>query len=181
MVVHRQVQRERRVLRDYAFRRQWPMIHTYAIIIAATLNTIRYSISLFHCLTGDETGVSASGTASRLTHPGQGCPQRSQLQPPCASAWRSGNLSNAMFFNISLAVSVSSVNKRVVFIESLLVRPKLRRPLAAAGRLLSFALQNLPGPGRVRARAIHARAESVRGLSPRPGSTNATKTTKGIL
>jgi len=32
------------------------MIHAYAIIIAATLNTIRYSISLSHCLTRDETG-----------------------------------------------------------------------------------------------------------------------------
>ena len=43
-----------RVLRGYAFRRQRPTIHTYAIIIAATLSTIRYSIVLSHCLTGDE-------------------------------------------------------------------------------------------------------------------------------
>ena len=60
----RRVQRERSVLRGYAFRRQRPTIHTYAIIIAATLNTIRYSIVLSHCLTGDETGVSALGTMS---------------------------------------------------------------------------------------------------------------------
>jgi len=33
---------------SYAFRRQRPMIHVYAIIIAATLNTIRYSILLCH-------------------------------------------------------------------------------------------------------------------------------------
>ena len=37
------------------------MIHTYAIIIAATLITIRYSILLPHCLTGDETGVLRTG------------------------------------------------------------------------------------------------------------------------
>jgi len=97
------------------------MIHTYAIIIAATLNTIRYSICYLTCLTGDETGVFALGSMSGLTHPGQGCPQRSQLQPACASVLRTGNSSHAMFFNISLVVSASSVNNRVFFIESLLV------------------------------------------------------------
>jgi len=107
------------------------MIHTYAIIIAATLNTISASMSLSHCLTDVETGVSASGTMSRLTHPGQGCPQRSQLQPACASVSRTGNSSNATSFNISLAVSASSLNKRVGFIESLPVLPKLRRSLVA--------------------------------------------------
>jgi hypothetical protein len=123
------------------------MIHTYAIIIAATLNTIRYSISLFHCLTGDETGVAASGTTSRLTHPGQGCPQRSQLQLACASASRSGNTSNAMFFNISLVVSASSVNNRVVSIESLLVRLNANcRCCSTAVHLLAFALQKLRSP-----------------------------------
>ena len=30
------------------------MIQTKLVIIATTLNTIRYSILLFHCLTGDE-------------------------------------------------------------------------------------------------------------------------------
>jgi len=109
------------------------MIHTYAIIIAATLNTIRYSISLSHCLTSDETDVSASGTISRPTHPGQGCPQRSQLQPACASLWRTGNLSNATFFNISLVVTASSVSNIVAFIESLLVR--LNAIAAATARL----------------------------------------------
>ena len=108
-------------MRGYAFRRQRPTIHTYAIMIAATLNTIRYSIVLSHCLTGDETGVSALGTMSRSTHPGQGCPQQSQLQPACASASRAGISSNATSFNISLVVSASLVNNRVVFIESLLV------------------------------------------------------------
>jgi len=54
MVAHSRVQRERRVLRGYAFRRQRPTIPTNAIIIAATLITIRYSIVLSHCLTGDE-------------------------------------------------------------------------------------------------------------------------------
>ena len=76
------------------------------------------------------------GTTSRLTHPGQGCPQRSQLQSACASASRSGNTSNAMFFNISLVVSASSVNNRVVFIESLLVR--LNAIAAAAARLCIY-------------------------------------------
>jgi len=42
--MHWQLQRERRVLPGYAFCRQRPMIHTNAIIIATTLNTIRYSI-----------------------------------------------------------------------------------------------------------------------------------------
>src|SRR5262245_3077189 len=105
------------------------MIHTYIIIIAATLNTIMVSILSSHCLTDDKTGVSAPGTMSGLTQPGQGCPQRSQLQPACASVSRSGNSSDATSFNISLVVSVSSPNKRVGFIESLPVLPKLRRSL----------------------------------------------------
>ena len=43
----------------YVCRGQRPRIQTYAIIIAATLNTIRHSAVLSHCLTGDETGASA--------------------------------------------------------------------------------------------------------------------------
>ena len=112
------------------------MIHVYAIIIAATLNTIRYSIVLSHCLTGDETGVSAFGTMSRCTHPGQGCPQRSQLQPACASVSRTSNSPNATSFNISLVVSNSSVNNRVFFIESFLVR--LNTIAAATARLCVY-------------------------------------------
>src|SRR5262245_34006905 len=103
------------------------MIHTNVIISAATLNTIRYSILLSHCLTDDETGVSALGTMSRLIHLGQGCPQRSQLQPTCGSVSRTCNSSNGTSCNINLVVSVSSLNKRVGFIESLLMLPKLRR------------------------------------------------------
>jgi hypothetical protein len=61
VVAHRRVQRERRVLRGYAFRRQRPMIHTYAIIIAATLNTIRYSIDYVSCLAGNEIGSANCG------------------------------------------------------------------------------------------------------------------------
>ena len=106
----------------YACRRQRAMIQTKLVIIATTLNTIRYSIVLSHCLTGDETGVSALGTMSRSAHPGQGCPQRSQLQPACASVSLTGNSSNATSFNISLVISASLVNNRAVFIESLLVR-----------------------------------------------------------
>jgi len=109
------------------------MIHTYAIIIRATLNTIRVSISLAHCLTDDETEVFALGTMSRSTHPGQGCPQRSQLQPACASVSRTRDSSNATPFNINLFVSASSVNNKVVFIESLLVQ--LNAIAAAAARL----------------------------------------------
>jgi len=130
--MHWRAQRERRVLRGYAFRRQRPMIHTNAIIIAATLNTIRYSIWLSHWLTGDETRLSAVGTR-RLTHPGQGCPQRSQLQPACASESRIANSSNATSFNISLVISASSVNNRLAFIESLLLL--LNAIAAAAARL----------------------------------------------
>jgi hypothetical protein len=114
------------------------MIHVYAIIIAATLNTIRYSIVLSHCVTGDETGVSALGTMSWLTHPGQGCPHRSQLQLVCASVSRTTNSSNATSFNISLVVSASSVNNRVFFIESLLVR--LNAIAAATARLCVYCL-----------------------------------------
>jgi hypothetical protein len=66
------VQRKRHVLRGYAFRAQRAMMHTYAIIITPTLNTIRYSIFLSHCLTHAESGVSALGTMSRSTHAGQG-------------------------------------------------------------------------------------------------------------
>ena len=94
---------------------------------------IRHSICLCHCLTGDETGVSALGTMERSTPPGQGCPQRSQLQPACISVSRTGNSSNATSFNISLVVSASSVNSRLVFIESLLVQ--LNAIAAAAARL----------------------------------------------
>ena len=57
------------------------MIHTNAIIIAATLNTIRYSISLFHCLTGDETGSVGFGYDAVDAH-GTGMP------PPIAIAAR---------------------------------------------------------------------------------------------
>ena len=95
------------------------MIHTYIIIIAATLNTISISILLSYCLTDDETGVSEPGAMLGLTHPGQGWPQRSQLQPACASVSRSDNSSNGTSFNISLFVSASSLNRRVGFIESL--------------------------------------------------------------
>lgn len=98
------------------------MIQTKLVINATTPNTIRYSISLSHCLTGDETGVPASGRMSRSTHPGQGCPQRSHLLPGNASVSRTGRSSNATSFNIRLFVLVSSVNNRVVFIESPLVQ-----------------------------------------------------------
>src|SRR6266536_1777991 len=73
---------------------------------------------------------------SRSTHPGQRCPQRSQLQPACASVSRTDNSSNATFFNISLVVSASSVNNSVFFIESLLVR--LNDIAAATARLCVY-------------------------------------------
>ena len=50
------------------------MIQTKLVIIATTLNTIRYSISLFHCLTGDEIGVSASGEQRAVNTPRTGMP-----------------------------------------------------------------------------------------------------------
>ena len=100
------------------------MIQTKVIIIAATLNTIRYSIYLPRCLTGDEIGASTFGPMLRPTQPGHGWPQRSQLQPACASLSRTANSSIAFSFNISLTVSGSSRNKKVGFIESLLVRLK---------------------------------------------------------
>src|SRR5215469_2143758 len=98
------------------------MIQTYAIIIAATLNTISYSISLSHRLTRDETGVSALGTMSWSTHPGQGCPQRSQLQPRLPLPGRVAVGSGAAFISCSLAAPISSFNKRIVFIGGLLFR-----------------------------------------------------------
>ena len=102
---------------------------------------------LSHCLTDGDTGVDAPGAMSRFTHPGQGCPQRSQLQPTCASASRAGNSSNATSFNINLVVSASSVNKRVGFIESLPTASKTTAIASAmTGRFLAFALQKLRSP-----------------------------------
>ena len=66
------VQRPYPRLAIYACCRQRAIIQTYAVIIATTVNTIRYSISFSQCLTGGETGVSGLSTTSGLTHPGQG-------------------------------------------------------------------------------------------------------------
>src|SRR5436190_19894640 len=78
------------------------MIQTNAIIIAATLNTIRYSISLSHCLTDDdETGVSALGAMSRRRTRDEDAPSdrncspraprcaliTRQMQHPSTSVW----------------------------------------------------------------------------------------------
>src|SRR4030095_382629 len=142
---------------------------TNAIIIAATLNTIGYSISLSHCLTGDETGVFALGMMSQSTHPRRGWPQRSQLQPACASVSRTANPSNATCFNISLPVSTSSVNNRVVFIESLLLQ--LNAIAAAAARLCIYWLllcKNCPDP------TAFERAQYTRALKSYPRSQPST-------
>ena len=103
-----------------------PHIHDHQRGNAEYNQVLHFVISL---LIDDETGVSAPDTTSGLTHPGHGCPQRSQLQPTCASISRTGNSSNVTSFNISLVVSASSLNKRVGFIESLRMRSKLPRSL----------------------------------------------------
>ena len=98
------------------------MIQTKAIIIAATVNTMRYSIYLPRCLTADEIGTSAFVCSLRSRHPTHGWPQRSQLRPARASLSRTVATADVNSFNISLAVWGSSLNKGIGFIESLLVR-----------------------------------------------------------
>lgn len=103
----------------YAFCRDRPTIHTYAIIMAATLNTIRYSIRYVTVRLVMKPGSLFRVSCSGGRDPGHGWPQRSQLPLACASLSRTGTSSNATSFNISLVVSVSSVNNRALFIESL--------------------------------------------------------------
>ena len=100
----------------YACHRHRPMIQTYAVIIATTLNTIRYSMLLAHSSKGNENGRSPFSSALLWPQPEQGWPQRSQLQPATASVSCTGAPVGAGFSSSSLACTVSSFNKRVVFI-----------------------------------------------------------------
>ena len=95
----------------YACRRHRPMIQTYAVIIATTLNTIRYSMLLAHSSKGNENGRSPFSSTLLWPQPEQGWPQRSQLQPATASASPSFTLAGAAFCNSNLVCTVSSFKK----------------------------------------------------------------------
>ena len=105
----------------YVCRRQRPMIQTYAVIIATTLNTIRYSMLLAHSSKGNENGRSPFSSTLLWPQPEQGWPQRSQLQPATASASPSFTLAGAAFCNSNLVCTVSSFKNRVVFMYLLLL------------------------------------------------------------
>ncbi len=67
-------------LARYACCRQRARIQTYAVIIATTLNTIRYSMCYLISSSALKSEASFSVDTTRSTQPGHGWPQRSQLQ-----------------------------------------------------------------------------------------------------